>query len=212
MRAPSIEALALASVLVAAPGCGDAFVATGGAGGTSSTSTGGGGSQGGGAGGTTTTTGPACEVLVDDPCNQCLVAECGDAYCACVDSSDCVDLGACLGDAATDAEVIGCWHDHPDSISLVGQLQVCAAPKCEACMLAAPDPCTACEYTECPSQTNACFSNPACLDLGECLIACEGKPDVDACQSNCLTEIPEGVQDIQPFSTCISQHCAEACK
>lgn len=218
MRSGLFRGLSFTVLLSLSGGCGDAFVATGGGGGTTSSSAsggvgGGGATQGGsaGTGGQTTTSTLACELLKDDLCNKCLVDACSGPYCTCAGDPDCLDLASCAGAAQTQSELEACWKDHKDSISTVGQIQACGAALCPECGLPAVDECRACEYKQCPTQTNACLSNPQCVVLGECLHGCAGKPDIESCRTICLSESPDGVQAIQALTDCVAQHCVDAC-
>lgn len=218
MRAGLFVGFLFTGLLSLACGCGDPFVATGGAGGTTTTASGGTGGAGGGTvttggsgGQTTTTSGPACEPVEDNECQQCLVAECEEVYCACTGDSDCLDLGACTAASQTPSELQACWKDHKKSISLLGQIQVCGGAHCDACAFPPVDDCRACEYKQCPDETNECLGNPKCVQLGACLDACTGKPDVEACRTGCLSSFPDGVQAIQALTGCMKQLCGGVC-
>jgi len=218
MRTGLFQGLLFTALLSIAAGCGDAFVATGGGGGGTTSSAsggvgGGGAAPGGsaGAGGQTTTTGPACDVVKDDACNKCLVASCAGPYCTCAGDPDCIDMATCARAAQSQGELEACWKDHKDSISTWGQLQVCGGASCPDCGFSAVEPCRACEYEQCPTQTNECLSNPECVKLDKCLHMCVGKPDIDSCRTICLSDSPDGVQAIQALTDCVGQHCVDAC-
>ena len=150
-------------------GCGEEFVATGGAGGTtqSTSSTGGAGGQvtsggggqggtGGGQGGTTA----SCAPLKNDTCNQCLVDHCAGVYCDCAGSKECVDYLTCVAMGGPDPQagyLELCAQKSPNSIALAGNLAVCGAKSCAVCATKAPNACAACEYESCPTELNECL-------------------------------------------------------
>ncbi len=209
----SILGLLLPLVAVAVAGCTEDFVATGGAGGgTTTNTTGGAGTGAGGAGGQTTTTPTqACDTLVDDACNNCLVDACATPYCKCTGESDCIDLLVCSRDAQTVDEHKQCWAEHKDSISLAGRLQTCGSLHCADCKLPAVDECQVCEYEKCSTQTNNCYASSDCLDLLACLTSCPMAPNPAECQTNCPNMYPGGVQPLQQLYSCTTSFCASPC-
>lgn len=67
--------------------------------------------------------------------------------------------------------------------------------------------CKSCEESSCGAAQDACVQNPSCLDIGSCVVSCEGGDCIDTCaKAN-----PEGAADFYGILQCTATHCAEPC-
>lgn len=211
----------LCGLALSLAGCGEAFVATGGAGGTTE-STGSTTASGGAGGQTTSVTGgsggqggaPACAPLKADACNECLAKSCASTYCGCAGSSDCVKLLQCIaaGQPNPTQEYLEiCAQQHKNSISLAGNLSVCAYDHCGECQTPKVDDCLACEYEMCPSEVNECLSSYECNAYIDCLNKCADGGNPAGCTDTCESDHPDGVPLLNNLVGCAADACQTAC-
>jgi len=71
------------------------------------------------------------------------------------------------------------------------------------------DECTNCLSAECQQTYCACFNNSECVQLAQCLQACDAGDD--ACQQACLEDHPEGIGDSLLVSDCTAANCNAEC-
>ena len=96
------------------------------------------------------------------------------------------------------------------SLGLLIAMGACFLPELEEAT-PAPDPCTSCASTACAAESGACFADPACAVLLECVLACD--PDVESCPIDCTTKdgAAEGLPLALPVAECTSVSCADVC-
>ncbi len=198
-------------------GCGEPFVATGGAGGgtTQSTTSAGGGAGGqtmtGGSGGTTS---PGCAPLKADACNQCLAESCSATYCDCAGKPDCLKLLQCIAEGGPNPPKLyieTCTQQHKNSISLVGNLFVCAGSACDVCGTPTVDACTACQYEKCSAEVNECFSTYDCNAYVDCLADCAAMGNPESCASGCKDAHQSGEGLYNTLVGCATDACQSDC-
>ncbi|AKT42590.1 hypothetical protein [Chondromyces crocatus] len=185
-------------------GDGGSTVSAGGAGGVGGT--GGEGGQGGSGG-----SAMACEPL-PEPCSTCLYNECQERYCDCYGNSACSALlFTCLSQCASgdQACVQTCATQHPNGVSDAALLGACSDQACSnVCPTAGivVNGCTECLFTECPTQMNACFAEPACAAAVECVQMCPPN------NFNCISTCVGGNQNAQTVLSCAVQNCSGQCQ
>lgn len=220
----------MTAVVIGLVGCGSDDVTVGGGGSTTTTTiTGQGGAGGEGtttttSSTTTTTTGQggnggggggssSCASL-GDVCTDCLYANCNQTYCGCFDNQECVLLVNCLqgcqGDQACQQT---CMNDHPAGVTDALLVSDCTAISCDAeCPGAGQDlpPCQECLFTMCETEIDACFANPDCFALLECVQNC---PMGDqACQQQCASQHIGGIALAQAVLSCGNTNCGAQCQ
>ncbi len=182
----------------------------GGQGGTASGQGGQGGStsgQGGSAGGGGTS---GCQGL-GDACSDCSYQNCQQLYCACYVDADCSALGFCMSLCSINDQACAqnCWTSYEDGISQGAIALHCAAQYCATECPGANllDACDQCMFTNCDTAMNACFANPDCVGLYQCVQACS----TTACETSCYTQWPNGTADVTAAYSCSTTHCSGPC-
>lgn len=155
------------------------------------------------------------------PSGDC--AACLDAAC-CVEGQACAQNGACsslalcrLRCAPNDLECLhACGVDYFDGINAWKALNGCESVSCgdacaTSCGIEWADPvCNECVQTMCFESCGTCASNPACVALLQCVVACSD----DACQGACADAHPSGLDALVGFmgqGGCLETRCAGAC-
>jgi hypothetical protein len=201
-----------ASCLLAA--CGDAFVATSGGGpeGSGGAPAGGGGTsaQGGKGGSSSQGGGEACAGPgTTNGCHTCLFESCQEAYCACLNNPECVQLGKCV-EEGNPGEF--CWQQSPNGVATAGTLAACGSVECTVCAYPTVSACDACAYEKCPAQVNACYSNGECLGYLACYSNCiNGGGTVGDCSNTCYGSHMAGVSDAAALADCLKSSCIDPC-
>lgn len=147
-----------------------------------------------------------------DPCTGCLSTSCPDKYCNCSKNADCFAIFNCTSMCGgTDACLQGCLTMFPDGISDAFLVTDCAADLCDAaCPGNNPlDPCGECIFETCEDEANTCLSQPACLDLWQCLNGCP--PLSLSCQQQCYNDFGEGVPSLEAMLNCAVSMCPDVC-
>ena len=87
--------------------------------------------------------------------------------------------------------------------------QHCAAQQCATECPSAQllDACETCLFTNCDTAMNACFANPDCVGLYECLQACTNS----GCETGCYTQWPNGVATATAVYDCATASCPNDC-
>jgi hypothetical protein len=174
-----------------------------GVGGSSSTATGGSGT--GGVGGET------CPSF-DTNCGECLSEACPDIWCNCFENSECFALFDCFGECnGGEACQQQCLAAHEEGIADVLLVSDCAATTCDGACPWGNDvpPCGECIYEDCEDEVNACFAQPSCLLLFDCLTGCG--PVGLTCQEQCYQDFGAGTALLQAVLECSVDECDSAC-
>jgi hypothetical protein len=70
------------------------------------------------------------------------------------------------------------------------------------------DDCTNCTAAQCQDTYCACFNNPACVAIVQCIQGCAGD---DACVQDCLTQNSDGASDAILLGDCTAESCDVEC-
>lgn len=76
------------------------------------------------------------------------------------------------------------------------------------------DPCTDCAAVACADTFNACFADPTCAALLQCVLPCDdGAGGSDDCVQACIDDPAhaEGLTTAIPLAACTSMSCVDAC-
>jgi hypothetical protein len=170
--------------------------------------TGAGGAHGGGGSQTTA----ACASL-DQPCDQCMVAKCSDAYCGCAQSPDCISIVGCAEKCQKGSFdcVMSCYVGHGAGASVFALSVDCAGTTCQAACPTgqALDACTQCSAQKCAKELDACVGDAECNALLQCVFA---YPKGDqGCAQNCGFEHLGAVSTAQDLQGCTNKECAGPC-
>jgi hypothetical protein len=151
-----------------------------------------------------------CDSFGDD-CTTCIASECSDLWCECSFDDDCLPFLQCSGNCETQECVSDCQEDFAPGVSLAYLVIDCAERRCEdECPGAAEiPPCTECLLEDCDDEMNACFGEPDCWSLYECLIECA--PIDLECNDACYDTYPNGIGPLQDVLECAEDECDQVC-
>ena len=148
-----------------------------------------------------------------DNCTNCISASCSQVWCDCRNNAECVALYACWNNCGTSQTCINnCMMQHSTGVSQALLVDNCAGTTCHgSCNWGQPiPPCTQCIYSDCTQQMNACFADPQCIPLLDCLDACP--PNSVVCAQGCYNQHGAGAMALQPVIDCSSQKCQPQCQ
>lgn len=205
--------IALAGACAFFAGCGEVFVAGGGGGGSGgggSAQTGSTTSQGGSTGTATSTgSGPSCAAPAADDCQSCLYDQCGDEFCACAKEDDCPQIFSCVK-AGNPLEL--CLQMNKNGISVAGSLQACGYEPCPACAFNPVEECLACQFANCPEETNNCLSVGDCGAFFNCVADCRMMGNsLSFCSGECAGQYPDVTGLAQALVSCTDSLCSQKC-
>jgi hypothetical protein len=178
---------------------------------TGSQSTGVGGSSSTASGGSGGVGGETCPSF-DTNCTVCLSEACPDIWCNCFENSECFALFDCFGECnGGEACQQQCLAAHQEGIADVLLVSDCAATTCDGSCPWGNDvpPCGECIYESCEDEVNACFAQPSCLLLFDCLTGCG--PVGLTCQEQCYQDFGAGTALLQAVLECSVDECDGAC-
>ena len=179
---------------------------------------GGNGLHGGGAGGQTTTTsssfgGAGGCVPPDDPCGHCGAQNCGELYCGCVTSGECMALVDCLGPCQpTSASCLqACYAQDSNDALLATLIADCLGTSCgSSCAGAHPlAACEKCLLAACTNVIGHCVTDSVCISFLACLNGCTS----EACVGGCYDTPAQQNPNSNAVWTCLSESadCTGTC-
>ncbi|MEJ7735326.1 MAG: hypothetical protein WKG00_39845, partial [Polyangiaceae bacterium] len=187
---------------------GDRGAGTGDSGRATAAGVGGAGAVGSGSGGSST----VCEGGPSTPCTECIAESCAAVWCGCLDEPSCLGLFGCYQQCGADPMCEqACLQQFEPGIADVLLVSDCAGSACSAACNWGNDvpPCTECIYDQCEDETNACFVEPQCLALLQCLMDCD--PLELSCQDQCYDDHGAGVDTLEVLLQCRAANCSSRC-
>jgi hypothetical protein len=166
-----------------------------------------GGSPGTGGGGT------------GDACDACMNSACASQWAACDSNAACTALLNCLEQCQDETCYEGCYTNNQAGAPLLDAVDMCIEQQCgQQCGGGggagggaggggSGDPCESCIMTSCAAQENACYSDPACGALLDCLGNCQDQ----TCDDQCFSQHQAGAPKLDALDACIEQSCAAQC-
>lgn len=160
-----------------------------------------------------TSTGMMTCPSLGDPCTGCIAKSCAGYWCNCSNSKECLALLTCFGKCKGDESCHqNCMSQYPNGIADALLVSGCGGTTCKAsCGSGSGDfgGCQECVFTSCPSETNACLSDPECISLWKCLNAC---PQFKiSCHQACFDDYGNSVSELEAWIECSAKKCGKKC-
>lgn len=144
-------------------------------------------------------------------CSECISETCVGAWCSCYESPDCLGIFDCWSNCADQSCVLGCNAAFEGGISDALLVSNCAGSACSGVCDWGDDlePCGECIFSSCSDAANACFSEPDCFLLFDCLTSCP--PLNVVCQDGCYADFGGGAPTLQDLLDCSQSRCDPVC-